>query len=192
MNSSNDVSGAAHFPGPIAANLSGRSGRSNHRAEARRRGASVAHRRRALEALLKPLGEIAVLGRGSLSRHLAGDPQRPCPSPAAPRALWRISVAPSRGHEVAAAIGEGAEYFLRLGRRPDLGGAAGGGRWRSSAGARGLSRRPRYAGPRARRDPRGRPRCSSRRSRPCGADQAGEGEFRPEGRLGPGRMYAGV
>ena len=26
-------------------------------------------------------------------------------------ALWRISVAPSRGHEVAAAIREGAEYF---------------------------------------------------------------------------------
>ena len=36
MNSSNDVSGAAHFPAPVAASLQAESGRSDHRAAARR------------------------------------------------------------------------------------------------------------------------------------------------------------
>ena len=32
------------------------------------------------------------------------------------RALWRISVAPSRGHDGGTAIGEGADVFHALGR----------------------------------------------------------------------------
>ena len=71
---------------------------------------SVAHRRRALETLLKPFGEIAVLEE-TASRDVWRAIRDVMPFTGGARALWRISVAPTRGHEVAAAIGEGAEYF---------------------------------------------------------------------------------
>src|SRR6201988_1903961 len=62
MNSSNDVSGAAHFPAPMAANLQADSGRPLTALRLEGVAPSVAHRRRALETLLKPPGEIAGLG----------------------------------------------------------------------------------------------------------------------------------
>src|SRR6185369_4739699 len=71
---------------------------------------SVAHRRCALETLLKPFGEIAVLEEAA-SRDVWRVIRNVIPFTGGGRALWRISVAPTRGHEVAAAIGEGAEYF---------------------------------------------------------------------------------
>ena len=110
MNSSNDVSGAAHFPAPVAASIQAESGRSITALRLEGVAPSVAHRRRALEALLKPLGEIAVLEEGA-SRDAWRVIRNVMPFTGGARALWRISVAPSRGHEVAAAIGEGAEYF---------------------------------------------------------------------------------
>ena len=110
MNSSNDVSGAAHFPAPVAASIQAESGRSITALRLEGVAPSVAHRRRALEALLKPLGEIAVLEEGA-SRDAWRVIRNAMPFTGGARALWRISVAPSRGHEVAAAIGEGAEYF---------------------------------------------------------------------------------
>ncbi|MGB9370015.1 MAG: FAD-binding protein [Xanthobacteraceae bacterium] len=110
MNSSNDVSGAAHFPAPVAASIQAESGRAITALRIEGVAPSVAHRRRALEDLLKPFGEIAVL-EGAASRDAWRVIRNVMPFAGGARALWRISVAPSRGHEVAAAIGEGAEYF---------------------------------------------------------------------------------
>jgi glycolate oxidase FAD binding subunit len=110
MNSSNDVSGAAHFPAPVSASLQVEAGRALTALRLEGVAPSVAHRRRALEALLKPLGEIAVLEEAA-SREAWRAIRNVMPFTAGARALWRISVAPSRGHQVAAAIGEGAEYF---------------------------------------------------------------------------------
>jgi glycolate oxidase FAD binding subunit len=110
MNSSHDVSGAAHLPAPAAASIQAESGRPITVLRLEGVAPSVAHRRGALEALLKPLGEIAVLEEAA-SREAWRVIRNAMPFTGGARALWRISVAPSQGHEVAAAIGEGAKYF---------------------------------------------------------------------------------
>ena len=191
MNSSNDVSGAAHFPAPIAASLQAESGRSITALRLEGVAPSVAHRRRALEALLKPLGEIAVLEEAA-SREAWRVIRNVMPFTGGARALWRISVAPSRGHEVVAAIGEGAEYFydwaggLIWAALPaeDDGGAA-----RVRAALKGghatLIRAPaaiRAAVPVFEPQDAGLAALSKRVKE----------SFDPKGVLGPGRMYAGV
>jgi glycolate oxidase FAD binding subunit len=110
MGSSNDVSGAAHFPAPLAATVQAEAGQAITALRLEGVAPSVAHRRRALETLLKPFGEITVFSEAD-SRALWRAVRDVMPFTAGERALWRISVAPTRGHEVAAAIGEGAEYF---------------------------------------------------------------------------------
>jgi glycolate oxidase FAD binding subunit len=110
MGSSNDVSGAAHCPAPLAASIQAEAGRAITALRLEGVAPSVAHRRRALEALLKPLGEIAVLQQAA-SREVWRMIRNVMPFTGGARALWRISVAPTGGPEVAAAIGEGAEYF---------------------------------------------------------------------------------
>ncbi|TMJ01263.1 MAG: FAD-binding protein [Alphaproteobacteria bacterium] len=109
MGSSNDVSGAAHFPAPVAASLQAEAGAALTALRLEGVAPSVVHRRRALEVLLKSFGEIAVLEEGA-SRDVWRVIRNVTPFTGGARALWRISVAPTRGHEVAAAIGEGAEY----------------------------------------------------------------------------------
>ncbi len=110
MGSSNDVSGAAHCPAPLAASIQAEAGRAITALRLEGVAPSVAHRRRALETLLKPFGEIAVLEEAA-SRDVWRVIRDVMPFTGGARALWRISVAPTRGHEVAAVIGEGAEYF---------------------------------------------------------------------------------
>ena len=110
MGSSNDVSGAAHFPGPLAANVQAEAGGALTALRLEGVAPSVEHRRRALEALLKPFGEITVFPEVD-SRALWKTVRNVMPFAGGERALWRISVAPTRGPEVTAAIGEGAEYF---------------------------------------------------------------------------------
>src|SRR5207237_5520121 len=106
---------------------------------------------------------------------------------------WRISVAPTRGHEVAAAIGEGAVYFydwaggliwVALPAEGD-GGAARVRRAVSGMGHATLIRAP----------------AAIRASVPVFAPQdAGlaaltkrvKESFDPKGLFGPGRMYAGI
>ena len=110
MGSSNDVSGAAHCPAPLAASLQAEAGTAITALRLEGVAPSVVHRRRALETLLKPFGEIAVL-EAAASRDVWRVIRNVMPFTGGARALWRISVAPTRGHEVAAAIGEGAEYF---------------------------------------------------------------------------------
>src|SRR5947209_13565180 len=104
MGSSNDVSGAAHFPAPLAASIQAEAGTALTALRLEGVAPSVAHRRHALEALLKPFGEIAVLEQAA-SRDIWRVIRNVMPFTGGARALWRISVAPSRGHEVAGAIG---------------------------------------------------------------------------------------
>src|SRR5262249_55461220 len=61
MNSSNDVSGAAHFPAGVSASLQAEAGRALTALRLEGVAPSVAHRRGALESLLKRFGELAVL-----------------------------------------------------------------------------------------------------------------------------------
>jgi glycolate oxidase FAD binding subunit len=110
MGSSNDVSGAAHFPAPLAAAIQAEAGTAITALRLEGVGPSVKHRRHALEALLKPLGEITVFAEPD-SRALWKAVRDVRPFAQGDSALWRISVAPTRGAEVAATIGEGAEYF---------------------------------------------------------------------------------
>jgi glycolate oxidase FAD binding subunit len=109
MGSSNDVSGAAQLPAPVAARVTqARSAVTALRLEGVK--PSVEHRKRALEALLKSFGALATLDEAA-SRTFWKDVRDVKALAKSDRALWRISVAPTRGHDVAAAIGEGAEYF---------------------------------------------------------------------------------
>jgi glycolate oxidase FAD binding subunit len=191
MNSSNDVSGAAHFPAPIAASIQAESGKSLTALRLEGVAPSVAHRRRALEALLKPFGEIAVLEE-TASRDAWRVIRNVMPFTGRARALWRISVAPSQGHHVAAAIGEGATYFYDW---------AGGLIWAAlpAEGDGGAARvRAALQGGHATliRAPAAL-RAAVPVFEPQGAALAAltrrvKESFDPKGVLGPGRMYAGV
>src|SRR3954454_307626 len=110
MNSSNDVSGAAHCPATTSASIQAEATQAVTLLRLEGVAPSVAHRRRALEALLKPFCELTVLEEGA-SCDAWRVVRNVMPFTSGVRALWRISVPPSQGHEVAAAIGEGAQYF---------------------------------------------------------------------------------
>jgi len=114
MGSSAEVSGAAHLPDHVAGLFEGLP-----RAEAstvlRVEGVapSVSHRKQALAALLKAFGPVSILAEQESRslwksvrelRPFAGDDARERP-------LWRISTAPARGHEIAAAITPAAQVF---------------------------------------------------------------------------------
>ena len=71
---------------------------------------SVEHRMRALEGLLKPFGAIAALSEDA-SRKLWKGTRDVMPFANDDRALWRISAAPMRAHEVVKAIGAACECF---------------------------------------------------------------------------------
>src|SRR3954462_3972671 len=191
MGSSNDVSGAAHFPAPLAAAIQAEAGTAITALRLEGVGPSVKHRRHALEALLKPLGEITVFAEPD-SRALWKAVRDVRPFAQGDSALWRISVAPTRGAEVAATIGEGAEYFydwaggliwLALPAEDD-GGAA---RVRAAVGEghATLIRAPAAI------------RAAVSVFEPQDAGLAAltrrvKESFDPKGVLGPGRMYAGV
>ena len=191
MNSSNDVSGAAHFPAPVAASVQAEAGRSITALRLEGVAPSVAHRRGALEALLKPLGEIAVLEEGA-SRDAWRVIRNVMPFTGGARALWRISVAPSRGHEVAAAIGEGAEYFYDwagglIWAALPVEGDGGAARVRAAlkGGHATLVRAP--AAIRA-----AVPVFEPQEPGLAALTKRVKESFDPKGVLGPGRMYAGV
>jgi glycolate dehydrogenase FAD-binding subunit len=114
MGSAYDVSGAAHLPDHVASWFDGLP-----KAEAstvlRLEGfaPSVAHRRETLAALMKPFGPVAILDE-SASRALwrsIRDVKPFAGEAARARPLWRISVPPARGHEIAATITPAAQMF---------------------------------------------------------------------------------
>jgi glycolate oxidase FAD binding subunit len=190
MNSSNDVSGAAHFPAPLAAIIQTEAGASVTALRLEGVAPSVAHRRQSLEALLKPFGALDAL-QEVRSREF-WKTVRDAKSFANDRVLWRISTAPARGHAVAAAIGQGDFFYdwaggLIWAAMPALddGGAA---RIRGALAGNGhatLIRAPaalRAAVPVFEPQDAGLAALTKRVKE----------SFDPNGVLGPGRMYAGV
>jgi glycolate oxidase FAD binding subunit len=118
MGSSCDVSGAAHLPDHVASWFDGLP-RPEASTVLRLEGfaPSVVHRKGALAALMKSYGPVAVLDEKNSRalwqsiRHV-----KPFASEATrARPLWRISVPPSRGHEIAAAITPAAQMFYDWG-----------------------------------------------------------------------------
>ena len=114
MGSPFDVSAAAHLPDHVASWFDGLP-----RAEAttvlRLEGhaPSVAHRKETLKALVAPFGPVDILSEAE-SRALWHSVRtvKPFTAEAArTRPLWRISVPPARGHELAAVITPAAQMF---------------------------------------------------------------------------------
>ena len=114
MGSSCDVSGAAHLPDHVASYFDGLP-KSDAATALRLEGfaPSVKHRKEALTTLMKPFGSVALLDEkesGALWRSVRQ--VKPFAAEATrARPLWRISTAPSRGHEIAAAITPAAQMF---------------------------------------------------------------------------------
>jgi glycolate dehydrogenase FAD-binding subunit len=114
MGSSCDVSGAAHLPDHVAAWFDGVP-KSQPSTVLRLEGfaPSVAHRKDALATQLKSFGAVSIVEERT-SRALWHDIRNVKPfavDTALARPLWRISVAPSRGHQIATAITPAAQMF---------------------------------------------------------------------------------
>jgi len=114
MGSSCDVSGAAHLPDHVASRFDGLP-RSEASTVMRLEGfaPSVAHRRHALAAMMKKFGPVELLDEKA-SRVLWYNIRNVKPfagNGARVRPLWRISVTPSLGHEIAGAITPAAQMF---------------------------------------------------------------------------------
>jgi glycolate oxidase FAD binding subunit len=73
-------------------------------------GPSVAHRRQSLHTLLKGFGALATLDEAA-SKSFWKAVRDVQVFAADDRVIWRISTAPTRGHEITAAMGEGAYYY---------------------------------------------------------------------------------
>jgi glycolate oxidase FAD binding subunit len=196
-----DVSGAAHIPAGVAAQVAGAAaaGRAVTALRLEGVGPSIAARRAGLEALLKPYGELfAVSERASHALWQAVRDVTPFEAPATgtPAPLWRISTAPSQGPEIVAQVAAQCEAAALY----DWGGGL---VWmqvigRADAGARFVRRATAACGGYAtllRAD------VAIRASVEVFEPQAHalaaltrrvkEG-FDPKGILGPGRMYAGT
>jgi glycolate oxidase FAD binding subunit len=109
LGSAADVSGAAHMPAKVAVQVAGAAAAGRSVTALRLEGVepSIAPRRAALEALLKPYGElIAVSERASHPLWQAVRDVTPFEAPATGAAapLWRISTAPSHGPELVAQV----------------------------------------------------------------------------------------
>jgi glycolate oxidase FAD binding subunit len=111
MNSPCDVSGAAHLPAALAARLPVGAAAGGGRAVTALRlegvAPSVAHRRDALQALLRPFGETGVcaeLASQTLWRAIRDVIPFAASAAGAERPVWRISTAPAQGAALARRI----------------------------------------------------------------------------------------
>ena len=114
MGSSSDVSGAAHLPDHVASWFDGLP-RTEASTVLRLEGfaPSVEHRKAALAKLMKDFGPVSLINEKE-SRALWRSIRNVQPfaaEAARSRPLWRISVAPGKGHEIAAAITPAAQMF---------------------------------------------------------------------------------
>jgi glycolate oxidase FAD binding subunit len=115
MGSSCEVSGAAHLPTHVVfrvGELSATQAATLFRLEGV--APSVRHRKEALIALLRPFAAATVIGEVTsrvLWRSVRDAKPFAINGPSGPRPLWRISVAPSRGPEVAALVEPSAQMF---------------------------------------------------------------------------------
>jgi glycolate dehydrogenase FAD-binding subunit len=118
MGSSCDVSGAAHLPDHVASWFDGLP-KSEASTVLRLEGfaPSVAHRIKTLAAQMKNFGQVSIVEERN-SRVLWHGIRNVKPfaqAAALTRPLWRISVAPSRGYQIAAAITPAAQMFYDWG-----------------------------------------------------------------------------
>jgi glycolate oxidase FAD binding subunit len=114
LGSSSDVSGAAHLPDHVASWFDGLP-RTEASTVLRLEGfaPSVEHRKAALAKLMKSFGPVSLIEEKE-SRALWRSVRNVQPfaaEAARSRPLWRISVAPGQGHEIAAAITPAAQMF---------------------------------------------------------------------------------
>jgi glycolate oxidase FAD binding subunit len=114
MGSACDVSGAAHLPDHVASFFDGLP-KPEAATVLRLEGfaPSVKHRKEALASLMKSYGPVALLDEKE-SRALWANVRQVKPfatEAALARPLWRISTAPSKGHEIATAITPAAQMF---------------------------------------------------------------------------------
>ena len=114
MGSSCDVSAAAHLPDHVSSYFDGLP-KPEAATVLRLEGVapSVAHRKEALAALMKAIGPVVLLDETD-SAALWRSVRAVAPfaaEQARARPLWRISTAPGKGHEVAAAITPAAQMF---------------------------------------------------------------------------------
>jgi glycolate oxidase FAD binding subunit len=201
MGSSCDVSGAAHFSVAVAARVSGdlAAGRSVTALRVEGVAPSIAHRKAALETLLKPFGtlmELSAAQSAALWAAIRDVAPFAADGPAGARVVWRLSTAPSRGAAAARLIAENAdaEFLLdwagglvwaALTPSEDAGAAAVRGAITACGGHATLIRASaavRAAVPAFEPEPGGLAALTRRIK---------EG-FDPQGVLGPGRMWAGV
>jgi glycolate oxidase FAD binding subunit len=115
MGSSCEVSGAAHLPSHIAGHFDGLRGTAQAVTVLRLEGVapSIAHRKGVLAAIMKSFGPVDVLDQAT-SRTLWRGIRDALPFSRgleAERTLWRLSVPPARGFELAEMISTGAEMF---------------------------------------------------------------------------------
>lgn len=115
MGSSCDVSAAAHLPKSVAMGFDGihmPNGATAFRLEGV--GPSVRHRKAALAELLKPFGLVDYADEAhsrALWRGVRDAKPFWASAPSGDWPLWRISTAPTRGHELAAILPPGAQWF---------------------------------------------------------------------------------
>jgi glycolate oxidase FAD binding subunit len=114
MGSPFDVSAAAHLPDHIASWFAGvPKPEATTALRLEGHAPSVAHRRETLRALMKEYGPVEILAEEQ-SRVLWRDVRDIKPftlGAARERPVWRISVPPARGHEIAAAVTPAAQMF---------------------------------------------------------------------------------
>jgi glycolate dehydrogenase FAD-binding subunit len=197
MGSSCDVSGAAHLPAEVAARMPQIAAAGAAITALRLEGfaPSVAHRRGALQAQMRPLGDLAALddqASGTLWRAV----RDVTPFAGGEGPVWRLSVAPSQGAEVAAVVarqlpaqmlydGAGGVIWIALGACDDAGAAVVRGAVATSGGHATLIRAPAAL------------RAAVAVFDPQNAAVAAltkrvKESFDPKGVLNPGRMWAGV
>ena len=114
MGSSCDVSGAAHLPLAVAARLTN-TGKAVTAFRLEGFAPSVVHRKQTLEALMLPLGTLVTWDeQGSLEfwRGVRDVMPFAADSASGERPLWRISTAPTKGAQLAAAIATQADAEL--------------------------------------------------------------------------------
>jgi glycolate oxidase FAD binding subunit len=199
--SSCDVSGAAHLPAPVAARASKDMpvGRAVTAFRLEGVAPSVAHRKQALEDVLKPFGPLAELDAAQ-SRALWRGVRDAAPfaaaGPAGQRMVWRISTAPTQGAEAARLVAAevtaevfydwaGGLVWLALAPTDDAGAAAVRAAVTRTGGHAMLVRAPVAS------------RASVEVFTPQDAGLAALSKrvkdgFDPHGVLNPGRMWAGV
>jgi glycolate oxidase FAD binding subunit len=206
MGSSCDVSGAAHLPAGVAVRVEAGVIAADAVTALRLEGfsPSVAERKRMLEALMKPFGELATLeAPGSRALWTAVRDVAPFAADRSNRSprqdqqpLWRISTAPSRGAELAAMIASAAQaqmfydwagglIWVALGACDDAGAALVRRAVAAAGGHATLIRAP--ASARAAIDV-----FAPQDAAVAALTKRVKESFDPRGVLNPGRMWAGV